>query len=367
MDKITIMQRMEQIGMKWEDLLYVLGIEESELDHLLKIIEESSLEKYASAIHFDKLPLDIVIQATNFLDSNDALKLSSCCKQLVPLRRYIFGNRRQLVLGSAIECIPQFIKDYTQRIKILKFTDNPCDENKLKLHCNLMETFADVREIDIHYRGCFDIELLSKFNHLQKLHMNTIGIKDLSAISRFKYLQDLDIRDDSFRLSTEFNTLDMSLLCPLLHLRKLTIAYRTLANIPATSNIIHLEDLKLVKTNINSVSDLAPLVNLINLNIRFSPISDIKILKNMKKLKTLKLTTMKPFVIDTEPLVHFHNLVHLELSRYQISDISFLSCLLCLKWLSLVQNDISNLAPLQLLSNLEYLNLSENNITDLSG
>ncbi|KAI8893802.1 hypothetical protein BC833DRAFT_607120, partial [Globomyces pollinis-pini] len=136
-----------------------------------------------------QLPLEMLMKTTQYLDSSDALKLSYCSKQYLSLRRFIFGNRGKLVLGAAVKSLPRYIKDYTQCVSI-----EECDnENKLKLHFKLLERFANIREINIHYMGCFNIGLLSKLTRLHKLELYIFGIKDLSVISNCQYLQDLAI------------------------------------------------------------------------------------------------------------------------------------------------------------------------------
>ncbi|KAJ2987747.1 hypothetical protein HDV02_005975, partial [Globomyces sp. JEL0801] len=359
MDKSILMQRMERIGMKWKDLLYVLGIDEEEMEDVLETIKQNKIASH-TGMHIHQLPLEILVQTAKYLNSSDALKLSSCSKQSAPLRQYIFGNRKKLVVKSPVQTVPQFIKHYIRSVKI-----SDCDDqNKLNLHFKSFKTFSDIREVDIFYRKCFDIALLSKFRHLQKLRLYTSGIKDLSSISRFENLQDLEISDIG-SISVQLQ-LDISVICTLPHLRKISITDVNIINTAAFSNMIYLKDLELTSANISDISDLSTLVNMVNLNLSHNAISDIKALKNMKKLKTLKLATENLLFSDTDLLLHFPNLIELELSGYQITDISFLSTLLGLKSLTLNGNKISDLSPLKPLTKLECLIISHNQITDVS-
>ncbi|KAI8893349.1 hypothetical protein BC833DRAFT_624956 [Globomyces pollinis-pini] len=192
MDKITIMQRMQRVGMKWKVLLYVLRIDEADVDDVFETIKQISLKKNSSdtRMQLNQLPLEILIKTTDYLNSSDALKLSSCSNQFISLRRSIFGNRKKLVLKSKVESIPQFIKDYTQCVSISEDKEiiGLGRENTLKLHCKLIETFTGIRRIEINYKICFDIEWLSKLTHIQTLHLDTFGIKNFSHISRFQHL-----------------------------------------------------------------------------------------------------------------------------------------------------------------------------------
>ncbi|KAI8891617.1 hypothetical protein BC833DRAFT_462844, partial [Globomyces pollinis-pini] len=361
MDKLKILGRMKRIGMRWEDLLYVLGIDESEVDDVLETIKEISLKKDSSHAEMQllKLPLEILIKTTEYLESSDALILSSCSKQFLPLRKFIVGNRRKLVLTSKVEYIPQFITEYTQRVHI----NAGKDENMVKIHCKLLETCSDIRHIVINYNKDLDIGLLSKFTHIQALHLNTSGIKDMSLLSNFQSLRDLSIR--RWPADVESNPLDISVLSTLPHLRKLSILYTSVVNTAPLSTLIHLEDLALSQTNVSDISGLSPLVNLVNLSLYINALSDIKALQSMKKLKTLHLfSTEVP--LDTRPLVHLTNLVELTADGCHIIDISFLSSLPRLTSLSLEDNLISDLKPLQSLTNLENLHMSRNRIQDVS-
>ncbi|KAJ2990441.1 hypothetical protein HDV02_004427, partial [Globomyces sp. JEL0801] len=372
MNKFTIMRRMERIGMKWEHLLYVLGIDELEINDVLETIKQCARKKNVpqTAMQLHQLPLEILIQTTSYLDLADAVKLSSCSKQFLSLRRFVFGNRRKLVLTSPVESIPQFIKDHTQCVDInAKCIDHPCDEGMFKLHFKLLETFTDIRQLDNTYEGCFDLDLLPEFTDIQQLHLNTCGIKDLSAISRFKLLKEVNISkrvNEFFTPDMDYYPLDIFGLSNLSDLRTLSIRCGIVSNIAALSTMNRLEHLELDEMNITDISYLSPLVNLVHLILYGNTITDIKALENMKKLKTLVLTTEKPLFLDTYPLVHFAKLEALELSGYQLSDISFASSLPCLTMLSLEDSNISDLKPLQSLKNLEYLYLSDNQIKNVS-
>ncbi|KAI8893591.1 hypothetical protein BC833DRAFT_661526 [Globomyces pollinis-pini] len=377
MDKIK--RRMDRIGMKWKDLLYVLGIDEEEMDEILKTIKQLALNNNAphTTMQIHKLPLEILIKTADYLNSSDALKLSSCSSQFVSLRRSIYGNRIRLALKYRVESIPQFIKDYTQCVSISEDKEivGLSDENTLKQHCKLIETFACIRQIDINYRICFDIELLSKLTNIQTLHLDTFGIKDLSPISRFQHLEDLHIGHCAFSRPAELNQLDLSLLSTSSRLRKLSIWQRIISNPAPLSAMIYLQELKLTNTKISDISALSSLVNLVHLYIYGDRIPNIKALKNMKKLKSLEITTwirfpgsdrLSTFLLDTEPLAYLINLVKLKFNGYLIPDISFVSSLTRLQSLSLNGNRISDLAPLQSLTKLENLELSNNSIQDVS-
>ncbi|KAJ2988173.1 hypothetical protein HDV02_005700 [Globomyces sp. JEL0801] len=373
MDEINIKRRMERIGMKWKDLLHVLGVDEEEMEKVLKTIKQLALNNNAphTTMHIHKLPQEILIKTTDYLNVSDALKLSSCSNQFLSLRRFIVGKRSKLVLKTTVEYVPEFIRNYTQSVKIVDCND----ENTLSLHYKLLEAFADVREISIKYKSWFDITLLSNFTHIQKLDLIAPGIKGFSAILRFQNLQDLAISNYSGLFSTEMDPFDLSGISSLSCLQNLYIDSIRVSSSAPLSTMIYLKTLNLSNTKIKDISALSALVNLVQLNIYGDRIPNIKEIKNMTKLKTLTITTwrrfpgsdrLSTFLLDTEPLAHLINLVKLKVNGYLIPDISFVSPLTRLQSLSLNGNRISDLAPLQSLTKLEYLELSNNSIQDVS-
>jgi internalin A len=100
------------------------------------------------------------------------------------------------------------------------------------------------------------------------------------------------------------------------------------------------------------------------LNLSSNQLSDISPLSSLVNLTFLNLSSNQ--IRDISPLSSLVNLSLLNLSSNQISDISPLSNLRNLSLLYLVNNQISDISPLSSLVNLTLLNLSSNQISDIS-
>lgn len=104
--------------------------------------------------------------------------------------------------------------------------------------------------------------------------------------------------------------------------------------------------------------------NIIALNLSNLQISDLKPLANLKYLQSLFLDSN--IIDDLSFLKDLTNLKFLSLSENSILDVSSLSRLINLEILYLNENKISNISLLKELKNLKKLNISNNKIIDIS-
>ncbi|MFW6306326.1 MAG: leucine-rich repeat domain-containing protein, partial [Bacillota bacterium] len=116
------------------------------------------------------------------------------------------------------------------------------------------------------------------------------------------------------------------------------------------------------------VSSLKGIENLVNLEQIYlnstGGISDLSPLSGLEELIYISINGNK--VTDLSPLRNLTNLNILHLSYNEISDISPLSNLTGLTELSLYDNQIKDITPLSSLKNLTYLKLGRNQISDIS-
>jgi internalin A len=109
---------------------------------------------------------------------------------------------------------------------------------------------------------------------------------------------------------------------------------------------------------------LKKLENLIALDLSSNQISDISQLKELTGLKILYLSYNQ--ISDISKLKELKRLAVLDLSYNQIDDISALKELTSLKTLYLSYNQIKDITPLNKLKNLNELYLKDNQISDIS-
>jgi internalin A len=104
--------------------------------------------------------------------------------------------------------------------------------------------------------------------------------------------------------------------------------------------------------------------NIIALNLSDLQISDLKPLANLKYLQSLFLD--RNIIDDLSFLKDLTNLKFLSLSGNSISDVSYLARLINLEILQLDENKISSISNLNKLKKIKKLNISNNNISDFS-
>ena len=117
-------------------------------------------------------------------------------------------------------------------------------------------------------------------------------------------------------------------------------------------------------SSIKNLTGLEFATNLIELELSRNQISDVTPLKGLINLTHLSLGINR--ISDVTPLKNLTNLTHLSLIYNQISDISALKNLTKLVELDLDDNQISDTTPLKNLTSLTHLSLKSNKIEDLS-
>jgi len=116
--------------------------------------------------------------------------------------------------------------------------------------------------------------------------------------------------------------------------------------------------------SIESIEDIVHFKNLVSLNLSKNKITDISILKELTRLKYLDLSLNN--INDISALSGMAELKELYINNNKITDISALLDKPNLKHLDAARNNISDISSLGGLTNLEYLNLSDNKIVDAS-
>ena len=120
-------------------------------------------------------------------------------------------------------------------------------------------------------------------------------------------------------------------------------------------------------TFVSSIKNLTGLefaTNLIELEFSKNQISDVTPLKNLTKLTHLSLGINQ--ISDVTPLKNLTNLIELDLLSNRISDVTPLKNLTKLTHFSLRDNQISDVTPLKDMTKLIYLSLRDNRISDVS-
>jgi hypothetical protein len=116
--------------------------------------------------------------------------------------------------------------------------------------------------------------------------------------------------------------------------------------------------------NIINLVGLEHCTRLTHLELSFYQISDISPLTNLTSLTWLRLDNDQ--ISDISPLADLTNLTWLRLDHNQISDVSPLADLTNLTYLYLGDNRISDIDDLASLTGLQYLSLHDNEINDIS-
>ena len=130
-----------------------------------------------------------------------------------------------------------------------------------------------------------------------------------------------------------------------------------------------LKHLRIEPHNKFAINDMTPLGSLTKLEYldlwsKSSQMSDITVITSLVCLKELRLSGCQ--ISDIAPLNLLTDLEKLDLSRNTISDLSPLASLTNLKELDLADNSIDDAVCLASLENLEWLNLSYNKINDIT-
>ena len=236
-----------------------------------------------------------------------------------------------------------------------------------------------------------DISPLSALTALTYLDLGGNQISDISPLSELTNLRKLDLPDNQIS--------DLSPLTDLISLRDINLINNPLSDLRPLSNLTNLEVLDI---SYGKVSDVSPLAGLENLPVLIMPralravvreelgLSNVVPLTkdNIKQLTRLhaiekgivnvqglefavnltELDLAGNPIEDINPLQKLINLTRLGLGATNLSDsdLSLLSALTSLRYLTLWDNQISDLSPLSALTSLISLGLGGNQISDLS-
>ncbi|XP_059581727.1 leucine-rich repeat and guanylate kinase domain-containing protein isoform X2 [Alligator mississippiensis] len=181
-------------------------------------------------------------------------------------------------------------------------------------------------------RNLSDINILSKYVHLEKLELSYNKINDLSCVSHMPYLLELDASNNE--LTTYFN------FKPPKSLKEVDFSYNQISAMRDLSAYQSLTRLILDHNNIEKIKGLEKCRSLIHLSLAHNRITTINGLKNLP-IKTLCLRAN------------------------QIEKITGLEELRALQRLDLSSNNISSLGGLEEHYLLEVINLEDNQIADL--
>ena len=176
---------------------------------------------------------------------------------------------------------------------------------------------------------------------LTSLDCSNGGIQSLSGLEAFRALVYLNLNNKEFT--------DITPIAKLVNLETLLLEWgrAELSDLTPLSNLIRLKKLAVRATSVADLAPLAGLVGLRELYIEYSQVTDISALKNLTRLTHLGLNANRQDTVG-------------------LSDLTALSDLRALTWLSLGENAITNLSPISALSNLEYLGFANNQVQSLA-
>ena len=276
-----------------------------------------------------------------------------------------------------------------------------------------LEFAVNLTELDLAGNAIKDISPLQDLTQLTYLGLGSTNLSDLSPLASLTTLIDLALGDNQIS--------DLSPLSVLTSLTKLDLQYNQISDISPLAGLIALRDINLINNPINDLGPLSNLTNLEALDIYYGKVSDVSPLAGLENLpilimhptlravvrKELRLSDVLPLtkdnikqltrlhawkkdivnvqglefavnltaldlagnpIEDINPLRSLMQLTHLGLgaTNLSVSDLSLLSTLTSLRYLTLWDNQISDLSPLASLTSLVALDLGGNQISDLS-
>ena len=254
-----------------------------------------------------------------------------------------------------------------------------------------LEFALNLIELDLAGNSVKDIGPLQSLMNLTYLGLGSTNLSDLSPLASLTSLIDMDLGDNQIS--------DLSPLSELTALTKLDLQYNQISDLAPLAGLISLRDINLIN---NPISDLGPLSNLTNLevlDVYYGKISDVSPLAGLENLPVLimhralravvreelrlsnvvpltkdnikqltRLHAWKKGIVDIQGLEFAVNLTELDLAGNPIEDISPLQSLMDLTHLGLGATNlsVSDLSLLSTLTSLQYLTLWDNQISDIS-
>ena len=276
----------------------------------------------------------------------------------------------------------QYLTDISPLGELINLKKLILKNNKI-VDLTAISKLTKLEELDLYgNRGIKSIGGFENLTNLRKLLLNrTMGITDIGPLKECRNLEELSIqynkvssiealKDHEKLLSLDISgNKNISDLSPLLKSTKLA---RLLANgnkITSLEGLRNLTDLKELHVSENKISDLSPLEKLLkldDLDIGNNPdIESLEVFKKLINISELKMNNAKK-INDFTPISSLKNLDELNLTRCNLTDISFLEGLNNITEMNLQQNEITDINPLINMGNLREIKLGYNRISDAS-
>ena len=202
-----------------------------------------------------------------------------------------------------------------------------------------------------------DLEPLSELAQLRTLDIRANAVVDLAPLSALPSLENLTLSDNPV---TDLSPLSGLENCRHLFVDRTGVSYRDVQNLPYFGS---LQSLGLGGLGVEDVSALAALP-LRSLNLDGNVVTDLSPLSGLSGLTFLSMADTR--LTDIGQLADLVNLVVLNLGGNRFADVSALAAMTELRTLHLQDNGIDDIGPLAELVKLENLRLGGNRIAGVS-
>jgi Leucine-rich repeat (LRR) protein len=218
---------------------------------------------------------------------------------------------------------------------------------------------AELTFLDASGREISELSGIENLTQLAELKLDENRLVDISILFQLTRIRNLSLNKNQIK--------DISPLSPLVNLEKLSLDSNRIEDISPLSPLVNLEKLSLDRNRFTSISPLSKLSNLTELYIQENPhIISISPLSSMGQLKRLDLTANRHGEGEIGVISSLVELVFLNISYNDLTDISFLSNLIHLEYLFFYGNQIRDLSPLEKMKKLKVLFAMENQVNDIS-
>ena len=205
-----------------------------------------------------------------------------------------------------------------------------------------------------------DITFISNMKCLKRLVINRVNILDLSPLHAL-----LELEEVSF---SKCKINDLNFIIRSKKLNVLNLMFVSVNDLSAVSSLHNLKELCLISSYIPNLDFLRQLSSLEKINISAcnfqSELINISSLSNLNNLKFISLILLR--IKDISALASLENVEELNLSGNLIDNIQSLKNFSTLKKLNLMKNQINDIRALRKLSSLKELDLSKNEIVNIS-
>ncbi|XP_019365177.1 PREDICTED: leucine-rich repeat and guanylate kinase domain-containing protein isoform X3 [Gavialis gangeticus] len=222
--------------------------------------------------------------------------------------------------------------------------DNIIAEALYKLGRSALGTEYVYLNLSLSGRNLSDINILSRYVHLEKLELSHNKINDLSCVSHMPYLLELDASNNELTTYFDFK--------PPKSLKEVDFSYNQISAMRDLSAYQLLTKLILDYNNIEEIKGLEKCRSLIHLSLAHNRIATINGLKNLP-IKTLCLRANQ--IEKITGLEELRTLQHLDLSSNNISSLGGLEEHYLLEVINLEDNQIADLGELEYIEDLPLL------------